>query len=138
MSTSANGPLAAVVLGGGLAGLAAARLLERHYPRVLVLERDRRPDASSLVGAVPAWAHAAPTRYSRSPESGICSTGRAYRLRGATPPRRTTGVVGGALGWMKIAVFPADNDTFSISVGAPVGEPRLKGLSDPARFERFV
>ena len=40
MSTaSANGPLPAVVLGGGLAGLAAARLLARHYPRVVVHER---------------------------------------------------------------------------------------------------
>ena len=34
----------AVVLGGGIAGLAAARLLARHYPRVVVLERDVRTD----------------------------------------------------------------------------------------------
>src|SRR6267142_4704245 len=55
MSTSASGP-PAVVVGGGIAGLAAARLLARHYPLVVVLERDRRPDAASPDEAFRAWA----------------------------------------------------------------------------------
>src|SRR5205814_531198 len=56
MSTPpAESPLPAVVLGGGLAGLAAARLLRRHFPRVAVLERDRRPETASPEDALAAW-----------------------------------------------------------------------------------
>src|SRR5213594_2504774 len=54
-TTSPDSPLPAVVLGGGLAGLAAARLLRRHFPRVVVLERDRRPETSSLEDAFATW-----------------------------------------------------------------------------------
>jgi len=39
---------------------------------------------------------------------------------------------------VKLAIFPGDNDTFSITVGAPVDEPRLRGLAEPGRFERFL
>ena len=92
--------------------------------------RSRAPEWLAALGA------AAP--YERSAESGIFYYTRFYRLRRGRAPRGTTGLVAGDLGWVKIAVFPGDNDTFSITVGAPVGEPRLKGLSDPARFERFV
>src|SRR5205814_10140648 len=56
MSTPpAENPLPAVVLGGGLAGLAAARLLRRHFPGVVVLERDRRPETTSPEDAFAAW-----------------------------------------------------------------------------------
>jgi len=55
MSRSATEPAPAVVLGGGIAGLAAARLLTRHYPRVVVLERDHRPRASSPEEAFDCW-----------------------------------------------------------------------------------
>src|SRR5947207_1955254 len=56
MSTpSANVPLPAVVLGGGLAGLAAARLLRRHFPRVVVLERDRRAETADPEDAFADW-----------------------------------------------------------------------------------
>ena len=40
--TSAN-PGHAVVLGGSIAGLLAARVLADRYPRVTVVERDRLP-----------------------------------------------------------------------------------------------
>ena len=46
---------AAVVLGGGGAGLAAARLLVRHFPRVVVLERDLRSEVSKADEAFSAW-----------------------------------------------------------------------------------
>src|SRR5881396_1747033 len=54
-TTPAASPLPAVVLGGGLAGLAAARLLRRHFPRVVVLERDRRPETAEPEDAFASW-----------------------------------------------------------------------------------
>src|SRR5216117_3512238 len=54
-TTPAASPLPAVVLGGGLAGLSAARLLRRHFPRVVVLERDRRPETASPEDAFASW-----------------------------------------------------------------------------------
>lgn len=275
----ANGLGSAIVLGGGVAGLAAARLLSRHYPRVLILERDVRRDApcpedafrdwerggapqfrhshaflarlrlvllahlpdvlerlrengvreitlaqtappsmpsfderpddedvvllacrrstfewalresvrarpgvelregvfvAGLVGAshdgarprvtgvrlddgsvvsaslvvdtlgrrspAPAWLAGinADPPVERSSETGIFYYTRFYRLRKARAPQGTTGLVAGDLGWVKIAVFPGDADTFSITIGAPVDDASLKTLSDPRKFERFV
>src|SRR5881409_3458605 len=279
MSTPcANAPLPAVVLGGGLAGLGAARLLARHFPRVVVLERDRRAetadpedafadwerpgvpqfrhshaflarlrvvllahlpdvldhlraagvrefgideltppgvmlapraddedvvllacrrstfewalrasvagrpgielgegvmveglvgeardggrptvtgvrlaDGSMIPAAIvidatgrrsraPEWLAAlgAPAPYERSAETGIFYYTRFYRLHRGRGPRGTTGLVAGDLGWVKLAVFPGDNRTFSITVGAPVDDDALRGLAEPARFERFL
>jgi hypothetical protein len=39
---------------------------------------------------------------------------------------------------VKLAIFPGDQSTFSITVGPPVGDQALKRLADPAQFERFV
>ena len=276
--TDPSGPLPAVVLGGGLAGLAAARLLARHYRRVVVLERDRRPEHGSPEDAFASWerpgvpqfrhSHAflarlrvvllahlpdvldrlraagvrefglgevsppaivlapraddedvvllacrrstfewalrasvvgrpgielregvrvgglvgetrdgsrptvtgvrladgevlpaaivvdatgrhsrapewltllgAPPPHERSAETGIFYYTRFYRLRRGRAPRGTTGLIAGDLGWVKIAIFPGDNQSFSITVGAPVDEPGLKGLGEPPRFERFL
>src|SRR5438046_7409370 len=54
-TTPARSPLPAVVLGGGLAGLAAARLLRRHVPRGVALERDRRPETAEPEDAFASW-----------------------------------------------------------------------------------
>src|SRR5262245_36940085 len=277
-SAGSNGSPPAVVLGGGLTGLAAARLLARHFPRVIVLERDPRPDGGSAEDAFAAWqrpgvpqfrhSHAflarlrvvllahfpdvldrlraagvresglgeitppafalppraddedvvllacrratfewamresvleypeielregvlvtglvgeghdglrprvtgvrlgdgaivpaavvvdatgrrsrapqwlaglgAPAPYERSFPIGLFYYTRFYRRRAGRIPPGTTGLVAGDLGWGKIAIFPGDNDTFSITIGAPAGEPRLHDLADPRRFERFL
>jgi len=91
---------------------------------------------SPVPGWLPAIGAAAPRE--RSDETGIFYYTRFYRLRRGRAPKGTTGLVAGDLGWVKIAVFPGDADTFSITVGAPVDDAGLKELSDPRRFERFV
>ncbi len=47
-----------VVLGGGMAGMLAARVLRRHLDRVTVLERDELPDGPRLRKGVPQARHA--------------------------------------------------------------------------------
>src|SRR5213594_1509429 len=59
-------PLPAVVLGGGIAGLAAARLLRRHYERVVVLERDPRPEVSAPGEAFTRWERAGVPQFRHS------------------------------------------------------------------------
>src|SRR5262245_64013597 len=55
MSALDPAPPLAVVLGGGIAGLATARLLARHFPRVVVLERDVRDDVTDPEDAFSSW-----------------------------------------------------------------------------------
>src|SRR5215475_6496086 len=54
-SPRVRGGGAAVVIGGGVAGLAAARLLARHVERVVVLERDVRPAVAEPEDAFARW-----------------------------------------------------------------------------------
>jgi hypothetical protein len=39
---------------------------------------------------------------------------------------------------VKLAIFPGDQRTFSITVGPPIGDAALKRIGDPEQFERFV
>src|SRR5262245_17545325 len=275
---SLNDPLPAVVLGGGIAGLAAARLLRRHYERVIVLERDQRPDIVKPDEAFTRWERAgvpqfrhshaflararqvllahmpdvldqlraagareitlaettppgvtmparaddeevvllacrrttfewalresirdrpgielregtpvaglegivrdgkrpavtavrlvdgkairaalvvdASGRRSRAPdwlaalgaslpsersvETGIFYYTRFYRRRRGRVPAGTTGLIAGDLKWVKVAVFPGDNDTFSITVGTPADDAVLKRLFEIQHFEDFI
>jgi 2-polyprenyl-6-methoxyphenol hydroxylase-like FAD-dependent oxidoreductase len=47
----------AVILGGSMSGLLAARAVSRHFARVTVVERDALPDAEALRKGVPQAAH---------------------------------------------------------------------------------
>ena len=44
-----------VILGGGVAGLAVARGVARHFPRVIVLERDTRLAVDEPEAAFTTW-----------------------------------------------------------------------------------
>lgn len=48
----------AVVIGSGIAGLAAARVLTEHFAQVTIIERDRLPDAPQFRRGVPQAQHA--------------------------------------------------------------------------------
>ena len=92
MPSSRTAPSApAIVLGGGIAGLATARLLARHFPRVLVLERDVRDRRRRPRGCVPLVAArrraAAPplARLPRTPPAGPARA-LAGRARSAARP----------------------------------------------------
>jgi 2-polyprenyl-6-methoxyphenol hydroxylase-like FAD-dependent oxidoreductase len=105
-----------------------------------VLEASIVVDALGRRSPIPAWLTAlgAPAPRERSEDTGIFYYTRFYRVRRGRRPAGGTGLVAGDLGWVKIAIFPGDGDTFSITVGAPVEDAGLKELADPQRFERFV
>src|SRR5438093_332380 len=181
MSTPpAASPLPAVVLGGGLAGLAAARLLRRHFPRVVVLERDRRPETASPEDAFAAWerrgvpqfrhSHAflarlrvvllahLPDVLDRLRAAGV----REFGLDEVTPPgvtltpraddedvvllacRRSTfewalrASVAGRPGIELGEGVVVEGLVGEARDGAPVDDHALRGLAEPARFERFL
>ncbi|MCW5889027.1 MAG: FAD-dependent oxidoreductase [bacterium] len=97
-------------------------------------------DALGRRSPAPAWLASlgAGTPREQSTETGIFYYTRFYRLRRHKAPRGTTGLVAGDAGWVKLAIFPGDADTFSITVGTPVDDAALKRLADPVQFERFV
>ncbi|HLN62916.1 MAG TPA: FAD-dependent oxidoreductase [Symbiobacteriaceae bacterium] len=47
----------AIVIGGSIAGLTAARVLADHYERVLIIERDDLPDGATVRKSAPQGAH---------------------------------------------------------------------------------
>jgi 2-polyprenyl-6-methoxyphenol hydroxylase-like FAD-dependent oxidoreductase len=97
-------------------------------------------DALGRRSPAPAWLAGinADPPVERTSETGIFYYTRFYRLRKARAPQGTTGLVAGDLGWVKIAVFPGDAETFSVTIGAPVDDVSMKTLSDPKKFERFI
>jgi 2-polyprenyl-6-methoxyphenol hydroxylase-like FAD-dependent oxidoreductase len=92
----------------------------------------RRSRSAEWLGAL-----GSPTPRERASDTGILYYTRFYRLRG-TPPVGGTGLVAGDLGWVKLALFPGDQRTFSITIGPPIDDVPLKRLADPEQFERFV
>lgn len=105
-----------------------------------VIQASMVVDALGRRSPAPAWLASigAGTPREKSTETGIFYFTRFYRLRRHKAPRGTTGLIAGDIGWVKLAIFPGDNDTFSITVGTPVEDTALKRIADPAHFERFV
>ncbi|TMA60304.1 MAG: FAD-dependent oxidoreductase [Deltaproteobacteria bacterium] len=120
---------------GGRPSVSGVRLVDGSViPAALVV------DATGRRSRAPTWLAAigAPPPRERCADTGMYYYTRFYRLRRKRALRGTTGLVAGDLGWVKVAIFPGDNGSFSISVGAPVADASLGGLTDPARFEAFV
>jgi 2-polyprenyl-6-methoxyphenol hydroxylase-like FAD-dependent oxidoreductase len=133
-------------------GVQASRLMGVRYdggrPHVtgVRLADDAQLEAALVVDATgrrskaPEWLEAlgALRPQERASDTGILYYTRFYRLLRGTPPVGGTGLVAGDLGWVKLAIFPGDQRTFSITVGPPIDDGALKRLSDPEQFERFV
>ena len=80
----------------------------------------------------------------RAPEethesSGIVYYTRYYRLRaGAAEPPRSEHPTAEDWNWVKYAVFPADDRTFSVTLATPLAFPAMKILAQPAAFDEMV
>jgi 2-polyprenyl-6-methoxyphenol hydroxylase-like FAD-dependent oxidoreductase len=96
-------------------------------------------DATGRRSRAPEWLEAlgAPRPRERTADTGILYYTRFYRLLRGAPPGGS-GLVAGDLKWVKLAIFPGDRGTFSITVGPPVDDAPLKRLAEPEQFERFV
>ncbi len=105
------------------------------------LEADMVIDASGRRSTAPQWLAAIGAR---EPEetcepSGIVYYTRFYRLRpGAAEPPPTEHPTAADFNWVKYAVFPADEEVFSITLAVPLTESRLKVLAREAAFETMV
>jgi 2-polyprenyl-6-methoxyphenol hydroxylase-like FAD-dependent oxidoreductase len=105
-----------------------------------VVPADLVVDATGRRSRAPEWLAAlgAPPPHEEAGDVGLVYYTRFYRLRGDARPHATTGLVAGDLGWVKLAVFPGDAGTFSITVGAAADDDALRRLADPDAFERFL
>lgn len=69
-------------------------------------------------------------------DCGLVYLSRFYRLRADQPPPEGTGMIGADLGYVKYAVFPGDNDCFSVTFGVhPADDVLRKPLLTPAGFD---
>ena len=98
-------------------------------------------DASGRHSKAPEWLDAigAAQPRERQEPSGIVYYTRFYRLRpGAAEPPPSAHPAAADYTWIKYAIFPADDRTFSITFAVPLAIPRLKVLARPAAFEAMA
>ena len=98
-------------------------------------------DASGRHSKAPAWLAAIGAEAPREKlePSGIVYFTRFYRFReGAGPPPPTTHPTAADYNWIKYAIFPADDRTFSITFAIALAFPRLKVLARPAAFDEMA
>ncbi len=86
-------------------------------------------------GDVPAWfaAIGATSVPEEDEDTGIVYWSRFYRLLGDAPT--TEGPIGADLGYLKFAVFPGDNGTFSVTLATPNDDAPMRSLSAPGHFD---
>jgi 2-polyprenyl-6-methoxyphenol hydroxylase-like FAD-dependent oxidoreductase len=129
---------------GAVTGLVAEEASDQRAPHVtgVRLEDGRRlsadlvVDASGVRSALPAWLRAigAGPLPQREQDTGIVYSSRFYRLRPGVPLPADEGLVIGDLGYLKYAVFPGDNRTFSITFGVFADDRELRQLLRPEPF----
>jgi 2-polyprenyl-6-methoxyphenol hydroxylase-like FAD-dependent oxidoreductase len=98
-------------------------------------------DASGRHSKALEWLAAigAPSPAEKLESSGIIYYTRFYRLRdGASPPPPSRYPAAADYNWIKYAIFPADDRTFSITFAVPLAVPRLKVLARVAAFEQMA
>lgn len=98
-------------------------------------------DASGRHSRAPEWLAAigAPPPRERREPSGIVYYTRFYRLRdGASAPPPSGYPDAADYNWIKYAIFPADDRTFSITFAVALAFPRLKVLARPAAFDEMT
>jgi 2-polyprenyl-6-methoxyphenol hydroxylase-like FAD-dependent oxidoreductase len=96
-------------------------------------------DASGRRSRTPQWLAAlgvAPPR-EESVDAALFYYTRFYRLCGPRPAP-SADPAAGDLGWIKAAVFPADRDAFSITLGVPARQAWLKCVATASVFEHCI
>jgi 2-polyprenyl-6-methoxyphenol hydroxylase-like FAD-dependent oxidoreductase len=98
-------------------------------------------DASGRTSPAAKWLAAIGARppYEELEQSGIVYYTRFYRmLPGASEPPPSEHPGAADFNWVKYAIFPADDRTFSITLATPLAFPRLKVLAKVSAFDEMV
>jgi 2-polyprenyl-6-methoxyphenol hydroxylase-like FAD-dependent oxidoreductase len=111
------------------------------YGDGIELAADLVVDASGRHSKAPEWLTAIGARppQEKQEPSGVIYYTRFYRFRdgaGPPPPSRHPGAAD--YNWIKYAIFPADDRTFSITFAIALAFPRLKVLSRAAAFDEMT
>jgi 2-polyprenyl-6-methoxyphenol hydroxylase-like FAD-dependent oxidoreductase len=105
------------------------------------LAADLVVDASGRHSKAPEWLAAlgAPAPEEKLEQSGVVYYTRFYRFRpGAQPPLPNKHPGAADYNWIKYAIFPADDRTFSITFAVALAFPRLKVLSRTEAFDEMT
>ena len=105
------------------------------------LHADMVVDASGRTSGAVKWLAAIGARpvHEELEQSGVVYYTRFYRmLPGATEPPPSEHPTAADFNWVKYAVFPADDHTFSITLATPLAFPRLKVLAKVGAFDEMV
>jgi 2-polyprenyl-6-methoxyphenol hydroxylase-like FAD-dependent oxidoreductase len=106
-----------------------------------VAEADVIVDASGRSSKAVEWLSAIGARkpLERVEPSGIVYYTRFFRFRpGASEPPRSIHPTAADFDWVKYAVFPADDRTFSVTLAVPLAVPRLKVLARVDVFDEMA
>lgn len=71
-------------------------------------------------------------------DTGIVYWSRFYKVREGAEEPKQDGPIGGDLGYMKFAVFPGDNGTFSITLATNNDDEVFRQLGKPELFDAVV